>query len=178
MPTNSIQSTQAFQELANAVMRAADTNRDGSLSRNEFSAFLSNLIGGAQLRSTPRVAVGPTIAGVATSTAEPALIPPGGYQAVAGFDTARLNNSNDLDPKTVFGRFVSSKGGHITADDVRAFVAADPRWEIDPTSSQDDPHIRVKQSDLDKWKPGESVWQDVIRDSGPGGANAGQFSNA
>lgn len=175
MPSNTIQSTQAFQELANAVMRAADTNRDGSLSRDEFSAFLSNLIGGASVGSMTKAAAGPA---KTTATPEPANVPPGGYQTVVGFETTRLNNPNDLDPKTVFGRFVSSKGGRITADDVRAFVAADPRWEIDPTSSQDDPHIRVKQAELDKWKPGQSVWQDVIRDSGPGGANIGQFSNA
>lgn len=91
-----------------------------------------------------------------------------------GWDPSRTDN----DPKMELGRFAASKGGILTGDDIRAFVAADPRWEIDPNSSRDDPHIRVKQNELDKWKPGVSMWQDVIADSGPGGANRAQFSNA
>jgi hypothetical protein len=85
----------------------------------------------------------------------------------------------DGDPKYQFGRFAQSKGGTLTGDDIRGFVAADPRWEIQDGSSQDDPRIRVKQGDLNTWKPGhESRWQDVIQDSGPGGANRAQFINS
>lgn len=103
---------------------------------------------------------------------------PGGYGNPTGFEQSRLNNPTDNDPKTVFGRWVASMGGQITGDDVRAFVASDPRWEINPASSPNDPQIRVKQTALDTWKPGTSYWQDPIRDAGPGGANAGQFENA
>lgn len=88
------------------------------------------------------------------------------------------NQRTDLDPKMEFGRYAQSKGGHLTGDDVRAFVAADPRWELGGKTGGDDPLIRVKQAELDKWKPGQSVWQDVIGDSGPGGANTAAFFNA
>lgn len=100
--------------------------------------------------------------------------PAGGYGAVPGFDTTRLNNPQDNDPKTVFGRFASSKGGHVTAADILGFAQADPRWET--SGSPNDPLLRVKQAELDKWKPGKSLWQDVIRDAG--GMNAAQFLNA
>lgn len=98
------------------------------------------------------------------------------YQNIPGFEESRLNNPQDNDPKTIWGRYVASKGGKVTADDVRAFVGGDSRWEINPQSGSNDPQIRVKQDILNSWKPGQSTWQDVIRDSG--GANAGQFENA
>lgn len=109
-------------------------------------------------------------------------VPPGATPApiavsLPGWDPRRTDN----DPKYVFGRFVQSwqaSGKPWGAEGARAFVAQDPRWEIDPQSSPDDPRIRVKQAELDKWKPGQSVWQDVIRDSGPGGANAPMFENS
>ena len=94
-----------------------------------------------------------------------------------GFDPTRTDN----DPKYAYGRFAQqwlASGKPWGGDAVRAFVAQDPRWEIDPNSSKDDPRIRVKQAELDKWKPGTSIWQETIRDSGPGGANAVQFINA
>lgn len=102
----------------------------------------------------------------------------GSFPNTPGWEESRLNNPTDTDPKTEFGRYVAAHGGHVTGDDVRAFVSSDPRWEIDPTSSPDDPRIRVKQTALDLWKPGQSIYQDVIKDSGPGGANVGMFENA
>jgi hypothetical protein len=90
-----------------------------------------------------------------------------------GWDPRRTDN----DPKQVFGAFAQSwinSGKPWNADAVRAFVAQDPRWEL--SGSATDPQIRVKQSELDKWKPGTSIWQDVIRDAG--GANGVQFLNA
>lgn len=101
-----------------------------------------------------------------------------------GWDNTRTDNAG----KYEFGRFAQSKGGHITGDDVRAFVAANPdEWEIfDPTGKGmgNDPLIRQKQSWMDDPTHGDpkrgqrSVWQDVIGDSGPGGANRAQFGNA
>lgn len=97
---------------------------------------------------------------------------------LAGWDASRT----DSDPKYAFGRFVQdwqASGKPYNADAVRAFVAQDPRWEVDPaTAAGSDPHIRVKQTALDTWKPGTSIYQDVIKDSGPGGANAPMFENA
>ncbi len=106
----------------------------------------------------------------------PAQYPTGSGANVnlAGFDSSRTDN----DPKQVFGQFAQAwiaSGKPWGADAVRAFVQQDPRWEIDPSSSQYDPHIRVKQSILDTWKPGTSIYQDVIGDSG--GANNPQFLN-
>lgn len=92
-----------------------------------------------------------------------------------------MSNRTDNDPKQVMGQFAQNwmaQGKQWGADGVRAFVAQDPRWEINPNSSPNDPQIRVKQDVLNGWKPGTSTWQDVIRDSGPGGANAPQFNNA
>src|SRR3990167_7493458 len=115
--------------------------------------------------TTPTTPTGPT----ALST----------YAPMAGWEESRLNDKADNAPKYVFGRFVQdwlASGKPGNADAVRAFVAQDPRWEIEDNG--DDPKIRVKQSELDTWegKQGHaSVWQDVIRDAG--GANAPQFMN-
>ncbi len=99
---------------------------------------------------------------------------------LAGWDPTRTDNTGKME----FGRFAQSKGGHVTGDDIRAFVAQNPdEWELDPRSSANDPHIRQKQAWLDNpanndGKTGaRSIWQDVIRDAGPGGANAAAFSN-
>jgi hypothetical protein len=123
----------------------------------------------------------PPTAPPAAPQAPPAQAPPPAWLTsqepvnLPGWESSRTDN----DPKYTFGRFAQSLGGKITGDDVRNFVSLDPRWEIDPTSSKDDPRIRVKQEELNTWKPGhESRWQDVIRDSGPGGANAAQFMNS
>ncbi len=101
---------------------------------------------------------------------------PGGNVTMAGWDASRT----DDDPKMVFGRWAqqATQGGKIplTGDMVRQFVSSDPRWEVDPNSSAGDPRIRVKQGELDQWKPGTSVYQDVIGDSG--GAGRVQFMNA
>lgn len=111
-------------------------------------------------------------------TPTPAQYPIGSGQNVnlAGWDNTRTDN----DPKQVFGQFAQAwiaSGKPWGADAVRAFVQQDPRWEIDPLSSQYDPHIRVKQSVLDTWKPGTSIYQDTVGDAGPGGANTPQFLN-
>lgn len=94
-----------------------------------------------------------------------------------GWDSSRT----DSDPKMVFGRFAQwwtqTMGRPWGADAVRYLAAHDPRWEL-RNGDSNDPLIRVKQSELDKWKPGTSIWQDAVSDSGPGGKNGISFSNA
>ncbi len=92
---------------------------------------------------------------------------------LSGFDPSRTDDS----PKYTFGRWAQQwqrSGKPWGADAIRAFVAQDPRWELDDPTSLD-PKLRVRQSELDKWKPGQSVWQDVIGDAG--GQNRIQYQN-
>ena len=178
MSISFISQSTGIAQLAQQLMTQADANKDGQLSAAEFGTFLSKVLQGATNSASAHPA--PALRRTQTLTPTEGATTPPVYLATVrnmpGFDQSRLDNPNDGDPKIVFARFAASKGGVITADDVRAFVAADPRWEIDPNSGPNDPHIRVKQSELDRWKPGVSVWQDVIRDSG--GANQAQFVNA
>jgi hypothetical protein len=112
---------------------------------------------------------------VATTPAAPKT-----YQALPGWDTNRLNDPTDKSGKYVMQRWMQDNEGDYNADKVRKFVASQGgNWEINPTSSQDDPQIRQKQEYLSSFDPGrETRWQDVIRDSGPGGENGMSFSNA
>lgn len=90
-----------------------------------------------------------------------------------GWDASRT----DSDPKQVFGAYVQdllAQGKPYNADAVRAFVQSDPRWEL--SGSENDPLLRVKQDVLNTWKPGTSMWQDVLGDAG--GQNRPQFLNA
>jgi hypothetical protein len=159
-----------------SLFKSFDVINDNQLSNDEFATMLSRvfaaLASGSGLRgvgSSARAAGSNESASNAAASDEPVT-----YHPLAGFDTGRLNNPNDVDPKYVFGRWAYQKtnGGAIplTGDMVREFVANDPRWEIDPFSSAEDPKIRVKQQALDSWKPGVSIYQDVITDSGGRGA--------
>lgn len=106
------------------------------------------------------------------------------YQAPSGWEQDRLNDLNDKSGKYVMQRWLQDNGygpggdKQYNADAVRAFVASqNGQWEMQ--GSVDDPQIRQTQAYLNTHDPGrETRWQDVIRDSGPGGANGMSFSNA
>jgi hypothetical protein len=102
------------------------------------------------------------------------------YTAVAGFDTARMNDPNTNSGKYDYARWMQDNEGEYNADKVRRFLASDvgQNWETNDTTGTDaDPWIRQKQAALTARDPGrETRWQDVIRDSG--GENGMSFSNA
>ena len=147
----------------------------GAIHSNAKAANDATPAAGATPPSAPPTGAPPPAAATGD---RPPPVGVGNYKGLPGWETDRLNNPQDNDPKTVFGRFVEdwiASGREWNGDGARAFVASDPRWRID-NSNPADPKIWVDQAELDKWKPGRTVPQDVVRDAG--GANGPQFINA
>jgi hypothetical protein len=85
-------------ELANQLFQRVDNDHDGKLNSDEFQSFLTTLISQVTNRSTnglgTEASAGPRITSV----------PPNGYQAMVGFNFAKLNDLTHTTPKYVFAR--------------------------------------------------------------------------
>lgn len=98
MTTSPIQATDAFQQLANTLMKSADSNSDGSLSSTEFTAFLTRLVGGMTTQTgLGNTGSGSTVGGAGTTGG-------GGGGSLDGWDTGKLNDPSHQTVKYLFGR--------------------------------------------------------------------------
>lgn len=106
MAINAVGSTNGVDQLVQQLMKGIDTNRDKQVSTSEFTTFLSKLLtnfsGQPTTTSMPGASRG-AFAGVQ------ALVP-GSYSAMAGFDTAKINDPNHTTLKYQFARAVQDLG--------------------------------------------------------------------
>ena len=96
--TSNITSNNALAELAGRLFKGVDANSDGKLSAGEFQSFLEGLlnkVGGVQTAAAPALAAANPVNRASA---------PSGYQAMIGFDFAKLNNPDHTTPKYVFAR--------------------------------------------------------------------------
>ena len=122
MSINSIGSTPDIGQLVTGIMDRVDANKDGQLSKNEFGAFLTSLLGGMQekVASTGTASTAPL-----TSMATPALTAAASrssYNAIPGFDLGKLNDPSHVTTKYAFGRAVQDLGLAPASSNLQAIV--------------------------------------------------------
>jgi hypothetical protein len=106
---STINSVNPMRELAGAIVQNFDGNRDGNLSADEFTSFLSQLLGGAtsqQAQAGARQPV-PLLQSVLfpTETAA-ATVPRARVGSMIGFDDTKLNNASHTTFKYQIGRIL------------------------------------------------------------------------
>jgi hypothetical protein len=105
MFTNPVQST-PLQELARSLTQVADTNRDGQISTEEFTAFLTKLLSGLDVQpaqQTPSTGIPKTAGTVLTSLGT------GGNLQFEGFDFGRAQDIQKS-AKDAFAHFATASG--------------------------------------------------------------------
>lgn len=107
MAVNSVgSSTSDFGQVVSRLMDSVDSNRDGQLSKQEFSSFLTTLLNGLS-QSSP---TSPSVGTIATKSLAPTAAPQTSYWPIPGFDEGKLNDPTHTTPKYLFGRAVQDLG--------------------------------------------------------------------
>ena len=161
MAINSLQPTNPIDQLARSLVDRFDVNKDGQLTTDEFTSFLSNFLNA--------VAPGGNALGVAAGA--PALgangIKGGSAPKMSGFSNAKLADPGHLTIKYKFGRVAQG----YSLDSVKDKASAGALLEsmrADLTAAG----LNVLDVKGDKIKitddAGQEAWFDVIRAAGVG----------
>ncbi len=123
MSINSIGSTPDIGQLVTGIMGRIDTNKDGQLSKDEFGAFLTSLLGGIheKVGSTTTANTPPIIGPISTHTIAPTT-GKSTYNPIPGFDLGKLNDPAHVTTKYTFGRAVQDLGLAATSGNLQAIV--------------------------------------------------------
>lgn len=106
---STINTVNPMRELAGAIVQNFDANRDGSLSADEFTSFLSQLVGGTTGQQTQAAARQPAtlLSAVLFPTETAATTPPRArVGTMMGFDDVKLNNPSHATFKYQVGRIL------------------------------------------------------------------------
>lgn len=94
-------------ELAKSLIQRYDTNKDGSLNADEFTAFLSGLLGSVKSPSQAKPgATGTVVTASPTEVFSGAVTPRVRVGALEGFDEAKLSNDSHRTFKYQIGRIL------------------------------------------------------------------------
>jgi hypothetical protein len=96
-------SSQSISDLASLITKRFDTDRDGRLSTQEFSAFLSNLLGTSTTNNTATNNTAARRVATADPTTTANRVPKG---TLAGYDAAKLANPDHKTFKYQLGRIL------------------------------------------------------------------------
>jgi hypothetical protein len=168
MAINSVQSPTPFDQIARSLVDRFDANKDGQLTTEEFTSFLSNFLTSATVP-----------AGKATGFAA-ATLPGNGLKlgtvrpSLEGFDGGKLADTGHLTAKYKFARVAQQ----YSLEDVSTKDAAQSllnTMKSDLTAAG----LDVLEVSKDKIKikddAGQEAWIDVIRAAGSGRAAAWQW---
>jgi hypothetical protein len=95
----SISSVSQVSDLVNAIVQKFDSNGDGKLSKDEFGAFLTNLIGGSG-------AAGRLATAATSSIGSAASTPQARAGKFAGFDMVKMDDEHNKSFKYQIGRIL------------------------------------------------------------------------
>ena len=122
MSINSIGSTPDIGQLVSGIMGRVDANKDGQLSKDEFGAFLTSLLGGMQAKASPTSPVN-TVPLLASLTGHAAAASSRtSYDPIPGFDLRKLNDPSHVTTKYSFGRAVQDLGLAPASGNLQAIV--------------------------------------------------------
>ena len=174
MSINTLQSTSPIDQLARSLVERFDANRDGQLTTDEFTSFLSNFMNavGAPASTAPGIAAGAPAVGLRKG-----LVPGGGAAALEGFNADKIADASHLTTKYRFARVAQQ----YTLDGVTSKAAAETLLN----SMKGDlaaAGLDVLAIKNDKIKltveGGKEAWIDVMRAVGSGQAKAWQWLKA
>ena len=177
MSINTVQSTTPFDQIARQLVDRFDANKDGQLTTEEFTSFLSNFL---TTTATPNASANGLVNGVAN-----------GVAAGAGANGLKLGtvkpNMDAFDSRKV------ADPGHLTVKYKFAKVAKQYSLESVTDKTKAEELLKQMKADLtaiglnvldiskDKIKikddAGQEAWYDVIRAAGSGHARGWQFSD-
>jgi hypothetical protein len=167
MAINTVQSTTPFEQIARSLVERFDANKDGQLTTEEFTSFLSNFLTSAAPASGNALGLsGPAAGnGLKLGTTKPAL---------EGFDAAKLADPGHLTAKYRFARVaqqysIETVTSKSAAESLLNTMKADlVSAGLDVLDVRND-KIKIKDD------AGQEAWIDVIRAAGSGRAAAWQW---
>ncbi len=164
MSINPLQSTSTLNDLASALVSRFDLNKDGQLTTEEFTQFLSTMLGstGLSTRASTTDSTGSTT-GSAGSTGFHGTVRP----VMAGFDAGKLADVTHTTMKYKFGRVAQRYSLESVNDKASAgALLTSMKPDLDAAGldvlAVDGDSIKVKDD------AGQEAWIDVIRGSKSG----------
>jgi len=165
MAINSVQSTTPFEQIARSLVDRFDANKDGQLTTEEFTSFLSNFLTTTASPNASPTGVAASSNGLKVGTVKPAML---------GFDAGKIADEGHLTVKYRFAR-VARQYSLESVTDKAAAEALLNQMKGDLQAAG----LNVVDISKDKIKlkddAGQEVWYDVIRAAGSGHAKGWQF---
>lgn len=168
MAINSVQPSSPFDQIAKTLVDRFDANKDGQLTTEEFTSFLSNFLSAAAVPAGKAVGLAADALpgnGLKLGTVRPTL---------EGFDSGKLADAGHLTVKYKFARVAQQ----YSLEGVTSKAAAESllnTMKSDLTAAG----LEVLDVSKDKIKikddAGQEAWIDVIRAAGSGRARAWQW---
>lgn len=173
MSINALQSTNPIEQLARSLVDRFDANRDGQLTTEEFTSFLTSFVDSARSAATaPGIVNGAPAHGLRKG-----LVDNGGPAALEGFNHDKLKDPTHLTPKYRFARVAQQ----YSLDGVTSKAAAE-RLLTSMKADLEAAGLDVVAIRNDKMKlrldDGREAWIDVMRAVGSGQAKAWQWLGA
>jgi hypothetical protein len=157
MSINPLQSASTLNELASALVSRFDLNKDGQLTTEEFTQFLSSMLGSAGLSSAASTAAGTTAATGTSSTAFHGTVRP----RMSGFSAVKLADESHTTIKYKFGRVAqrySLEGVHDKASAQDLLTSMKSDFDAAGLNVVDIKGDSIKIKD----NSGQESWIDVI----------------
>ena len=169
MAINSVQSTTPFDQIARQLVDRFDANKDGQLTTEEFTSFLSNFL---TTPATPNGVANGVAAGAGTNGLKLGTVKPN----MDAFDSRKVADPGHLTVKYKFAKVAKQYSLESVTDKTKA-------EELLKQMKADLTAIGLNVLDINKDKikikddAGQEVWYDVIRAAGSGHARGWQFSD-
>jgi len=169
MAINSVQSTTPFDQIARQLVDRFDANKDGQLTTEEFTSFLSNFL---TTPATPNGVANGVAAGAGTNGLKLGTVTPN----MDAFDSRKVADPGHLTVKYKFAKVAKQYSLESVTDKTKA-------EELLKQMKADLTAIGLNVLDISKDKikikddAGQEVWYDVIRAAGSGHARGWQFSD-
>jgi hypothetical protein len=159
MSTNSVQSTTSLSDLATALVSRFDANKDGTLTTDEFTQFLSQMLGSAgNAVSAFTKTASSTSTGLKGGSTAPML---------TGFDAGKLADTTHTSMKYKFGRVAQTYSLQSVTDKTSAETLLGSMTSDLSAAGLD--VLEVKGDSIKvKDDAGQEAWIDVIRGSKSG----------
>jgi hypothetical protein len=167
---NSVQSTNPFDQIARQLVDRFDANKDGQLTTEEFTSFLSNFLTST---ATPTAAPNGNAFGVTAGAGSNGLKLGTVKPRLEGFDAGKIADASHLSEKYKFARVAQQ----YSIESVTSKSAAEAllnTMKADLQAAGMDV-LDVKNDKIKIKVDGEEAWIDVLRGAGSGQAAAWQW---
>lgn len=161
MSINPLQSTSTLNDLASALVSRFDSNKDGQLTTEEFTKFLSTMLGSTGLSTSANTTGATGTTGTSSTTFHGTTRP-----TMAGFDAGKLADVTHTTMRYKFGRVAQQYSLESVNDKTSAqALLTTMKPDLEAAGLQvlgvDGDSIKVNDN-------GQETWIDVIRGSKSG----------